>query len=138
MFSWITISRLTWVCPNTQIFTHAYLHTYSCKYLFKSKYLKNDHWFAIGTYTSYFWVSEFLTNSDRRLSYSPKLVGKTITIWTNTIITIKITFRSNPSELYFSSNKQLLGYRFAKIVICISPCMDKFSGRLKSFLWTAC
>ena len=34
------------------------------------EYSNNDHWFFIGTYTSYFWVCEFLTNSDSRSSYS--------------------------------------------------------------------
>ena len=38
--------------------------------------VSNDHRFAIGAYTSYFQVGEFLMNSDRRLSYSPKLVSQ--------------------------------------------------------------
>ena len=33
----------------------------------------NDHRFVIGAYTNYFQVGKFLTNSDARSSYSPKL-----------------------------------------------------------------
>ena len=39
---------------------------------------------AIGAYTNYFWVGKFLTNSECRSSYSPKLDGRALNCYCTT------------------------------------------------------